>query len=88
MLESYVKFLKRCDTVIPVSRFGTSTEGYLYGDYVGGILTSALDYDDTGTAPDYYVTVTDSSCVQTSASAIGVSVRIAAPPPHGWVKTR
>ncbi len=88
MLESYVKFLKRCDTVIPVSRFGTSTEGYLYGDYVGGILTSALDYDDTGTAPHYYVTVTDSSCVQTSASAIGVSVRIAAPPPHGWVKTR
>ena len=31
VLENYVNFLKRCDTVIPVSRFGTSTEGYLYG---------------------------------------------------------
>jgi hypothetical protein len=86
-LERYVDFLKRCDSVIPVSSFGNSTEGYLYGTETSGILTSALDYDDSGTAPQYWVTVTDSSCVEASRGT-GFQVRVLPPPPHGWAKLR
>lgn len=86
-LEGYVRFLQRCDSVIPVSQFGTSTEGYLYGTAESGFITTALDYDDTDTAPQYWVNVSDASCVQTSASRLGFAIRVARPVPHGWAKT-
>jgi hypothetical protein len=87
-LEDYVDFLDRCDTVIPITRFGTSTQGYLYGDYVGGILTTALDYDDENASPQYWVLVSDPSCVQTAARRAGYAIRVNARVPHGWVKER
>jgi hypothetical protein len=69
-LQARLDALEACENaVLPVSRFGDETEGYLWGDDSPQVYfsTSALDVDDSG-SPQYYVALVDPSCVATETA--------------------
>jgi hypothetical protein len=57
------------DVVLPVTQYGTATEGYLYGTATGGILTTALDITEEGSTPDAWLAEVNADCITDGPTA-------------------
>jgi hypothetical protein len=52
------------DVAIPVTQYGTATEGYVYGvQGQGEFLTTALDISETGSTPTAWLVEVNAECV-------------------------
>jgi hypothetical protein len=58
------------DAAIPVTQYGTATEGYVYGvQGQGEFLTTALDISEQGSVPMAWIVEVNAECVTDGATA-------------------
>ena len=74
-LQRTVILLRGCITAVPVTSYGTETEGFVYRSPTEGeFLTSALDVTDQGDQPSAIMATLKPECVTAALSRSGSAV--------------